>query len=573
MVRHMKLCVLLPAVVVSLAGASAVLAGGVRGLPAAQTATSGGYYSAYQPAYQAGYQPVQAGYPVTAGYAPAVAVPSTHAANVGYYAYRPAYMPTYAARPAYAVARPVYPAQTAYYAPAPSGYGPAMTYGAPAYQAGGAPPRAATTAYYAPTAAYAMPGYSGYSSVQPTVAYSNPTAGSYTVAPQGMGNYGASTYANYGQPYRVNYVPPTFTYRPNYAQIPVTYYRPVVAYQPGTGTPVTCQQATVGTECQAQPRRGWFDWLHPRRCGTAPAPVAVPTTAYCGTATCGSTGCGTAQPYYQPAPVVPVVPYVPPTGATVVQPAQPRVIAVPQNTTPFPSNVPPYGSGTTVPSPPTRFNPGTTFPGATAPGTTVPADTQPRLDPGTLRQPGSTIFPAPSGYPPVNDPYSGYQSPTTTRGDASGTTSSSVFGSGYPSTSSSNRASVGSTQRPERTGLGGASGPSLGSPHSNASDASQFPSNIQPVPDPDATSRPRATNRAPQLLDPRDKTALVGDQRWAVVPAVWAKKSGDRNDAQNTGLQPIVAEPANTSPYIDRAAATEPVSAVEWDDSGWKSAR
>jgi hypothetical protein len=47
-----------------------------------------------------------------------------------------------------------------------------------------------------------------------------------------------------------------------------------------------------------------------------------------------------------------------------------------------------------------------------------------------------------------------------------------------------------------------------------------LPPDVHAVPDPEIREQPKPIQRAPQLLDPRDKVA-GGDQRWAVVPAVW----------------------------------------------------
>jgi hypothetical protein len=81
---------------------------------------------------------------------------------------------------------------------------------------------------------------------------------------------------------------------------------------------------------------------------------------------------------------------------------------------------------------------------------------------------------------------------------------------------------------------------------------------VQTVPDPDANQRPHSLNRAPQLLDPRDKSAARAAQRWAVVPAVWPTQ-------QRASMQPEA--PAASAPTII------PVSAPLYDDSGWKSAK
>jgi hypothetical protein len=99
---------------------------------------------------------------------------------------------------------------------------------------------------------------------------------------------------------------------------------------------------------------------------------------------------------------------------------------------------------------------------------------------------------------------------------------------------------------------------------------------VQTVPDPEVHQSPRPINRAPQLIDPRDKTAQPtkierGDQRWTVVPAVWPKSE--------TAVAPAPAE----SPYrvyqerslgdSQRPTAKPVVNPSDYDDSGWASSR
>jgi hypothetical protein len=81
---------------------------------------------------------------------------------------------------------------------------------------------------------------------------------------------------------------------------------------------------------------------------------------------------------------------------------------------------------------------------------------------------------------------------------------------------------------------------------------------VQTVPDPDTYQRTQPVNRAPHLLDPRDKSAARADKRWAVVPAVWPTQ---HRDVAHPELRPAAA------------IAATPVSAPIYDDSGWKSAR
>jgi hypothetical protein len=99
---------------------------------------------------------------------------------------------------------------------------------------------------------------------------------------------------------------------------------------------------------------------------------------------------------------------------------------------------------------------------------------------------------------------------------------------------------------------------------------------VQTVPDPEAQLSPRPINRAPQLLDPRDKTAQMnqpsrGDQRWAVVPAIWPKP-------KSTSTAAPVESPYRTyeeRSYSDspRPSARPAVNPAEYDESGWTSSR
>ena len=138
----------------------------------------------------------------------------------------------YGAAPSYAYAAP----QAAYYAPAyqaRQAYYPSGVAVAPSAQA-------ARVAYYAP----------------PAVAYYAPASAGYAISPAGGASSGAEAFAYYGQQQPLNYVPPTYRYQTQMVQIPVTYYRPVVVYQPGTGAATTCQRACNGTQCQPQRASG-----------------------------------------------------------------------------------------------------------------------------------------------------------------------------------------------------------------------------------------------------------------------------------------------------------------------------
>ena len=493
---------------------------------------------------------------------------------------------------------------TAYYAPQ---YGQPMYYVArpttaayanPAYFGGYNVARAAaqqpmTAAYYAPQgttanygAAPAQYAPAQYAPAQYAPAQYSAT-NAYSVSPAGSSTAGAEANSYYGQPTAVNYVPPRFTYRTTMAQVPVYMYRPVTAYQPVAGQPmigqpVTCLQPATTTQCVPQRTRthSWFghslfNWGHSSCASGACGPQ--PTTAYCAPAvatTCNSPQCG--QPYYpaQPGVVIPVIP------------AQPTI--VPGTTAPGTIITPLPPAGPTIPSPPTRFgppasgsvispadtrpslSPGAFGPRTTVPSTTVPSTTVPFNSPGSFpvnpnTSPG-VITPAPAtpftpgstgpfgtgtGYAPAVDPYS--NSSTT-----SSTSTSTQVG---PIRGPEQRADVPakSIQEPK--------GPVLAP-------------GVQTVPDPDALQPASPNNRAPQLLDPRDKTAAVNaqpqkplraDQRWAVVPAVWPKP------------EVTVAAPPANSPYRSyekRSYHTDPErpadtteNAAAYDASGWTSGR
>ncbi|MEX2176346.1 MAG: hypothetical protein WD872_18430 [Pirellulaceae bacterium] len=494
-----------------LAGAGPVF-GQYRGMAPGWPQQAGSYHSAHYPAGN-GPAAYYVARPVAGQYGPAGYVPVTAA-----YA-NPAYFGSYRMAPTQ------YP-RAAYYAPQ------------------------ATTAYYAPTrAAYAL-------------------SNSYAVSPAGGSTAGAEAYYGYGQPAPLNYVPPRFSYRTTYAQVPVYAYRPVTVYDPITAQPVTCLQPSTTTQCQPQ-RSRWFSWFNHswfrKSCGSGGCgPAPTPTTAYCTSGYCGpQPACG-QQPYYPTQPQV-IIPTVPAPGGIITQPLPGYAI-------------PP--AGPTVPSPPTRF-PGT------APGTGVPANTRPSLGPppggaftpipsnplpGTpapggsfspgpggafTPNPGTGITPVPGGgfgssfptdnnYPPVSDPYSGANriSPN--------------FGSVAPAAvraPQTTRSMTGSTPQPP---------PAAGS---------TLQPGITTVPDPAANQPLRPINRAPQLLDPRDKTAAAGSIRWAVVPAVWPTK------AKPHAASPyrVYQERSYDAPRADvrhaPAAATQRANPADYDDRGWKSAR
>lgn len=420
------------------------------------------------------------------------------------------------------------------------------------------------------TAAYANPTYYGAYSAgyRGTVAQANyggqqvvqyAPQQSYAVAPAGSAYAGGEAATYYGQPARVNYMPPQVSYRPAYAQVPVYAYRPVTTYYAGSMQQSTCQQPVAPvTSCQptTSPCGGFLSWLNPFNhrwfkhnwfghggCGSAPPTTAycgqtvAPTTAYCGqtyaaptVAACGATTSSCGQPYY-PAPtnVIPVVPGAP----TIITPA------------PQPSIRSPIIGTPTVPPPATRFPSGTVVPGAG-----VPADSRPSLGPGGSFPTGpTTVTPGAGGsfgsgtnYAPETDPYTGSDGSFSTSGaSASRTTRRKVA---EPMTSAD-----GVIRAPGST--------------------NQLAPGVQAIPDPDA-QQPRTNDRAPQLLDPRDKMATRRvDSRWAVVPAVWP----EQNRAASPYSQPVAQSDPTPRGY-QPVSRFEPATAdAAYDDSGWRSGR
>ena len=535
--------------------------------------TVGLFSSSFTETAQGQYRGTNSSWPAYANGAYAAYYPSNAGNGPAYYVarpvvaaqYAPQYGPQYTAgyAPQYVQAQYA-PAQNGMMQYAPAPYAPVRAaYANPTYfgayngSAGAYP--APVRAYYAPASGqYASAGDAYYA---PTTANYAPT-NSYRVSPAGSTSAGAEAYYNYGQPTAVNYVPPRFTYRPAYASVPVYMYRPVTVYDPITAQPVTCLQPTTTSQCQSQPRRSWFSWLNPFSwhqssggCGAPPPRTSYCTTGYCGTAPAAAP-CG-QQPYYPAQPTV-VIPSVP---TTVV----PAPTTQPTFTSPIPSGtyIPPGGA--TISPPPTR-SPGGSFQGGLS-----PADTVPRLPAGTTippAQPGSggSFSPPPGSgsfnYPPANDPYS---SQSTTSTNASG---ANTFGSGYSATGAAVRS-------PQQSRTNTAPGPGLRQPELNGPNLN---SAIQPVPDPAGLQAPRPINRAPQLIDPRDKSARMGDSRWAVVPAVWPSKTSQREPGSDRRgfVETSYSQPDGPSPYKTEPMQAQPAqntNAADYDDRGWSSAR
>ena len=441
----------------------------------------------------------------------------------------------------YYVARPTMPAQrpaAIAYVPVNAAYANPNYFGAYATTRAGYQPQVATTAYSGGAAAAYYP--------QAAAATNYAPSSGYAISPAGSSYAGSEAAAYLGQPTTVNYMPPRVTYRPAYAAVPVQTFQPVIAYQVGAqpttcGQPVAVQPVATGCGAAKSCRRGFlsflnpFNWFRRKGCG------AAPTTAYCGTATncysvaqCGSTGtCG--QPYYptQPITIIPTVP-------------------APANT--IPSIRSPIIGTPTVPPPPTRSNP----------STFVPADSAPSLAPGTIIRPGTTTpsggsftpsggfgtppagtsggsFPSGSNYAPAEDPYA----------------VPSISGANYRSKSSSPT--------------------TIREPGADEATQRELAPSVRPVPDPEAREQRESPSRAPQLLDPRDKSAASRFNRWAVVPAVWPTKSAGGRLATFTREE--------ASPYLSPQSASEPAHAYDpvkhfvpaaeakYDDGGWSSGR
>lgn len=328
---------------------------------------------------------------------------------------------------------------TSYYAPsgvAPAGYSPGVSYRV------GTPNAAAYSSAYSPI-------------VTPTTPY----AANWQYPPQTV------------MPTVANYAPAPPAYTTNYANVPVTYYRPVTVLSP-TGVPQTVLQPCTGGECQAQRKHvGFFGWLFHNQ----PAP---PTSA--GYA-CASGNCG------QPAPVG--VPYYTPGPATTVTPLGSGASSIPANVSPSLSGPPPVTSGTTI-GPSNPFNNGThraDYPPADAycPPTTTnfPPNVSAPAAAGELQR----VLPAPPG--------------------ANGSEPADAT----PSLNSPANAPIGSGVQPE-SGDNGVRPPSRQSfPVETQQPRAVIrrDSNITPIPDPEYTGGTRAkANKAPQLLKPsRDRTA------------------------------------------------------------------
>jgi hypothetical protein len=194
------------------------------------------------------------------------------------------------------------------------------------------------------------------------------------------------------------------------------------------------------------------------------------------------------------------------------------------------------------------------------PPTTPPGSFPTTTPPSSFGAPSGS-FPSGTNYPPATDPYgSAAPSATGTSYDAKRRSANPTDKSGAPPQAESK-----AIRAPEM--------------------APALPPNVEPVPDLDAPRPERPANRAPLLLDPRDKTAARLRDRWAVVPAIWPSDADraaatPQRDVRRTSL--VRYEPAASSATapdpaaFKSAASTAPAAAAAtpyYDDSGWKSAR
>lgn len=509
----------------------------------------------------ADYRGAASGWPTYSNGYYAANYPTNNGAGAAYYVARPVTAAGYAGTPGmvtYVPARVAY-ANPTYY----SAYGRAPIMYRPVSAAGYAP----TTAYYAPVTANYAP------------------ANSYAVQPAGLGSAGSEAANYYGQPTTVNYAAPQYTYRPNYAQVPVYMYRPVTAYDPITAQPTTCLQPSTYNSCQPQPQRQrCFSLLNPfswfgsgsscgsRGCGTSscgpPSCGQQPTscqTNYCGQAYQPS-GCG-QQPYYPVQPMTPAVPYIPAQPAPINSyPAMPRGFIPSGGTTipPPPTGAAAPGSRTIIPAEvapslaPRPTGPFTPLPGNAIPGQPVnPGFSQPpgsfQTNPGQPGMPSGTgSFGTGTNYPPASDPYNAPLTPVEkSSGNPAPSGGASVTGSGFRASDSTESNVI---RQP--------------------SSSRALPPSVQTVPDIDSPSAPRPINSAPKLIDPRDKTARLGN-RWAAVPAKWPEQNVPAKQLQDRPVTQLrayeaqnVSGPMN-SPYKNSAPL---VNAAKYDDGGWKTA-
>lgn len=349
---------------------------------------------------------------------------------------------------AYGAAAPVQ-AATSFYAPggvAPATYSPGVSYRV------GTPNAAAYSSAYSPI-------------VTPTTPY----AANWQYPPQTI------------MPTVASYAPAPPTYTTNYANVPVTYYRPVTVLSP-TGVPQTVLQPCTGSECQAQRRHtGFFGWLFHHH-QQAPATTAAYPCA-------GGNGA--------PAPVS--VPYYTPGPAAVGAPLGASSTTIPANVAPTLSG-PPVGSSTTIA--PGAVLPSSQFGSGAARADYPPAD--------AYCPPTTTSFPPATSFPPnvsVPAPAGELRSVSPAAPEIDGSEPADTT----PSLNGPSNAPVGNGVQPENNDSRARPPyrPSFPVETQQPRAVIRRDSNITPIPDPEYTNGTRAkVNKAPQLLKPsRDRTA------------------------------------------------------------------
>lgn len=492
----------------------------------------------YQPATSA-YYPYYSAYPSQVGtYEPAIATQ----------AYYPGSYPPQI-QGASAFTQPTYPSngyarQVAGYAPVNASltnssawprqaYSPVTT----AYNVGSGCSTCSPTASYMPTTAY-----------QPIAATTgcNTCPQQVACSPPVMGNICTQ------QTFRrqiVNYVPQTY-YRTAYRRIPVTNYRPVTTADPVTGCPVTCMQPCVTYTYQAarvpiHVCRPIFSTVPAGPCSPCGGVQGLPMggSPYYGTPTTGTPNAMTT-PGVMPAPGM--APTTIPNAITVpqggLQPADIR----PSLTTPYT-----YG-----PTPDT---------GVGSRVNRIPTDSTYRVQPSleSSSSNGSNyVPPATSAFGPPTQVGSDYGS-------------SYNYGQGAPS---------GEVRVQRQT---------TSEPNSSASDDSQdgslnSPNNLRPIPRPkseDEGIQVQPTFGAPDLLDPRDRTASIRSKAWDYSLISWPEPQTPASPRHNdSAAKPLdkasvsdVKPPATKSGELELTApVVEPNPArrwdkFNWDDTGWRS--
>lgn len=295
-------------------------------------------------------------------------------------------------------------------------------------------------------------------------------------------------------------------YRTTWVRTPTTNYRPIVSYDPATGWPTTAMQpcTTYTWQLRRVPTHGqggWFSNAFGNLFGPAYPPPAQPV--------------GT----YVPAPIAAPDSLGSPTPGAFAMPAYPAPPSAAPNVpygSPAPLSSPPPSSGW-VPSsgvPTLPATPGTPAPpsGTGSSGTPTPADQAPRLSPNDV-QGLQNLQPIPEtrSYAPANS-------------DAS-------------------------LLAP----------PPLLSPSRTPTSPPSAPSNVSPVPDPDAGAGRSQVPAAPSLYDPNGRTARVLplSTHWPTAPIRWS-------DPAAVPENPTVTASGSSKPAETPAAM---------DADGWQAVR